>query len=158
VRWGHVDLAGKALAVIGKGEKPAVIGLPPQLVEHLFQWKGMWAAGAGRVPQAEECVLVALNNPQGIGQERRSDPRWGVGIGVDAIGRLVGRAGIKAGLGKLEPHDLRRTFAGILEDRGTPIEDISKALRHSNITTTQKYLEQNPRRTIAVTEGLVLDL
>jgi integrase/recombinase XerD len=158
LRWGNVDLPGRTMSIVGKGDKPATIGLPPQLIEHCFQWRGIWAQGAGRVPGPDEPVLVAFLTAsvgRGAGLPR---PGWGLGLHVDSIGRSVSSAGLRAGLGKLEPHDLRRTFAGLLEDRGVRIEDISKALRHSNITTTQRYLEQNPRRAIAVTEGLLLDL
>jgi integrase len=58
----------------------------------------------------------------------------------------------------IAPHDLRRTFAGLLEDQGVPIEKISAALRHSDIGTTQRYLADNPRRTIEALDGVVIEL
>lgn len=38
-------------------------------------------------------------------------------------------------------HDMRRSFAGIVQDQLGDIRSTSQALRHSNIGTTQRYLE-----------------
>jgi integrase len=46
----------------------------------------------------------------------------------------------RAGLPKLAPHDLRRTCAKLMRDGGAPIERVSEALGHANISTTQTYL------------------
>jgi integrase len=41
----------------------------------------------------------------------------------------------------LKPHDLRRHAATYASRSGTPLEIVSKVLlRHSNLSTTQKYL------------------
>ena len=39
------------------------------------------------------------------------------------------------------PHDMRRTFAGLLAER-VDIAQVSRALRHSTIAMTQTYLEK----------------
>jgi site-specific recombinase XerD len=44
------------------------------------------------------------------------------------------------GLKNINPHALRRGFAKSLLDKGAPITDISKALGHSNLAVTTKYL------------------
>ena len=41
---------------------------------------------------------------------------------------------------ELDPHDLRRTYAQLGYEAGIPLTQLSKLLGHSNITTTQKYL------------------
>lgn len=43
-------------------------------------------------------------------------------------------------IGVVAPHDLRRTFAGLADKAGISIQEISCALRHSSVTTTQRYL------------------
>lgn len=43
----------------------------------------------------------------------------------------------------IRPHDLRRHAATYPSRSGTPIEIVSKVLlRHSNLSTTQRYLER----------------
>jgi hypothetical protein len=41
---------------------------------------------------------------------------------------------------------LRRTLAGTLDARDTPIQDIRAVLRHDTIAATQIYLGENPLR------------
>jgi integrase len=57
-----------------------------------------------------------------------------------------------AGLGHVAPHDLRRSVAGALHEAGTPIDKISRLLRHSNVAVTERYLSRLPR----ANEGAVL--
>ena len=53
---------------------------------------------------------------------------------------VVKKAGDLVGI-HLKPHDLRRHAATYASRSGTPLEIISKVLlRHSNLSTTQKYL------------------
>jgi integrase/recombinase XerD len=50
------------------------------------------------------------------------------------------RAGELVGV-RLRPHDLRRHAATFASRSGTPLEIVSKIiLRHSNLSTTQRYL------------------
>ena len=46
----------------------------------------------------------------------------------------------------LRPHDLRRTLAGTLDARDTPIQDMRAVLRHDTIAATHIYLNDNPLR------------
>ena len=53
---------------------------------------------------------------------------------------VVKKAGELVGI-HLKPHDLRRHAATYASRSGTPLEIVSKVLlRHSNLSTTQKYL------------------
>ena len=45
-----------------------------------------------------------------------------------------------AGLGKVTPHDLRRTFAKLAHQGRAPIEQIQISLGHASIQTTERYL------------------
>ncbi len=46
----------------------------------------------------------------------------------------------KAGLGKITPHDLRRTFAKLAHLGRAPLEQIQISLGHTSIQTTERYL------------------
>jgi integrase len=81
---------------------------------------------------------------------------WDLPLGDDGIYVAVRKAGERCEL-SLAPHDMRRSFAGILEDDGIPVTDIQRAMRHTNVGITSGYLEQNPRRAAAVTKGLTID-
>ena len=45
-----------------------------------------------------------------------------------------------AGVDKLAPHDLRRSFAKLAHKGGAPIEQIQQSLGHASIQTTERYL------------------
>jgi integrase/recombinase XerD len=44
-----------------------------------------------------------------------------------------------AGMPEGHPHQLRDTFAVALLEKGVPLEDVSRALGHESIKTTEKY-------------------
>ena len=46
----------------------------------------------------------------------------------------------KAGLGRITPHDLRRTFAKLAHPGRAPLEQIQISLGHASIQTTERYL------------------
>ena len=46
----------------------------------------------------------------------------------------------KAGLGKITPHDLRRTFSKLAHLGRAPLEQIQISLGHASIQTTERYL------------------
>ena len=46
----------------------------------------------------------------------------------------------KAGLGRITPHDLRRTFAKLAHLGRAPLEQIQISLGHASIQTTERYL------------------
>lgn len=146
--WGQVDLYNKTITLVGKGEKLATIACPPQLREAIDVWRG------GRAPGPSDPVFCRFRNyADGVAfYDRQVAPEWAHRLGETGIRNVVRDRAKAAGLGRVAPHDLRRTFAGLLEEKGTPIQAISRALRHSSVATTQKYLDGNPRRTIAAAE------
>jgi integrase len=152
VRWG--DIQGTSLLGKGKGEKPFEVRLLGPLAEAVMLWRAEWVKGAGRFPTSTDPLFPRMRSQWGA-----PDPAviWHTGIGTEGVARAVVRAGLRVGM-DIAPHDLRRTFAGLLEDQGVPIEKISAALRHSDIGTTQRYLADNPRRTIEALDGVVIEL
>lgn len=84
--------------------------------------------------------------PPGAGQQRELVVAWtrGVTSGVTVRERIALRARA-AGIDHLRPHDLRRSFAGILEDANTDMRDIQAALGHEQLATTERYLKQRTK-------------
>lgn len=50
-----------------------------------------------------------------------------------------------AGITHLRPHDLRRSFAGLLEANGASLSEIQAALGHEHSITTERYLKQRQK-------------
>lgn len=70
--------------------------------------------------------------------------RQRVTAAVSVRARIMLRAQA-AGITHLRPHDLRRSFAGMLEDNGAPLREIQEALGHAHSITTERYLKQRPK-------------
>jgi integrase len=54
----------------------------------------------------------------------------------------------EAGVKGLRMHDLRRTFATLAVEGGASIEQVSRALNHSSIAITQRYVHQSDREAV----------
>ena len=72
--------------------------------------------------------------------------------------QYVDRHGNQIGIAYLRPHDLRRTFAGLLDARRVPLQDIRVVLRHDTIDATHAYLADNPLRARRHLRRFTLDL
>lgn len=71
---------------------------------------------------------------------------WTRGLTSTArVREIVGSRARAAGITHLRPHDLRRSFAGMLEDQGDTLRDIQAQLGHKHMSTTERYLEQRPK-------------
>lgn len=141
--WDDVRLAAREIHLRGKGNQPAVVGIGPDLLVALRDWQARYEYRLGR-PVRSERVVVAL--PGG-----EDEPgRFGAPSTKSTVLDIVRRRGTEAGIPTLRPHDLRRTFAGLLDDGGWPLHDIRRALRHVEIRSTQTYLEQSTRKQTAV--------
>jgi integrase len=74
-----------------------------------------------------------------------------------AVRQIVARRAEAADLGVVATHDLRRSFAGFLDEDGAHLQDIQAALRHSSPTVTARcYLDSSPRRAIDAVADLRL--
>ena len=63
---------------------------------------------------------------------------WAAAAGI--VSGPVLRPVSKGGLGKVTPHDLRRTFAKLAHRGRAPLEQIQISLGHASIQTTERYL------------------
>ena len=144
------------LRIIGKGNKERVSPLSARAQQLLRPWFAMrfesfedhngQPVSMSNLPQTVKRapLFVALDrwgNPIDESDERTQEGKRSVGIyatGIDAIlSNVASRADIQ---GKVTPHDLRRTYATALEEKDWSIHDIQKAMGHSDISTTQRYL------------------
>lgn len=108
------------LQVRGKGSKDRIIPISIRLAQILEDWHKI--TGDGYIARS-----LGMNRELG---ERLSDVQ---------IYRIVAQYGGKIGK-ELAPHDLRRSYAQLGYEAGVPITQISKLLGHSNVATTQRYL------------------
>ena len=129
--WEQVDENKAEVFFTGKGRKTASVWLNEPTCLLRSEWRARYPTSNGNRP-----VLCKFRNQAGMGLVTL----WGQPLLDRSLGDVVRRVSVQAGV-PFRPHDMRRSFAGILQDRGVPIEDISAALRHSNIGTTQRYLE-----------------
>ncbi len=143
-RWGDLSLQNNrvVMQVHGKGRKVAVIDVPKVVVRALDYWRLAVAPNAERPP--DHTALVRR-----IWKGGRVST---TGLTPDGIWWIIGDAAKAAGIEHVAPHDLRRSVAGALEEAGTPIEKISRLLRHSNVAITERYLSRLPKRN----EGAIL--
>lgn len=60
---------------------------------------------------------------------------------VSNINKIIEKWGNLSGIGHLSPHDMRRTFATNLAEKGISLEKLQRILGHQDIKTTQKYIK-----------------
>jgi integrase len=153
VRWGDVDFSSGrhgVVHVVRKGGKPAQMPLNPAARRMLFEWRGRFIEAVGHditglriIPQTRSLIVGSpLERPQ----RRELVVTWtrGITAGVTVRERIALRARA-AGIDHLRPHDLRRSFAGMLEEAGTDMRDIQAALGHAQLATTERYLKQRTK-------------
>jgi len=87
-----------------------------------------WIAARGRVRPGK--LFLPINKGNNVGGERISD---------QAVYVLLNKRRVQAGLARLSPHDLRRTWVGDLLDAGADIASVQKLAGHASPTTTARY-------------------
>ncbi|MDN3661177.1 tyrosine-type recombinase/integrase [Vibrio agarivorans] len=61
-------------------------------------------------------------------------------LSAQAIYNIVAENSLRAGLGIIKPHDLRKSFGTTLDRAGTSLTVIKDLLGHSDISTTDDYI------------------
>lgn len=127
LRLDGLDLAAGQARVIGKGQQPRVVVLPPPLQPIL-------AAYLAEVRPALPDSPLLLANPV----SRVTTPLHG--FSHEAVYREVVLAGTRAGVpGRHFPHRWRHTFATELVRAGVDIHLVQRLLGHRSITATVGY-------------------
>ena len=116
-RWVIVDL-------IGKGGRVRTVPMP-SWTKHAID---AWLVGAGL---SSGLVFRSMNKAGRV---------IGKSMTARTIFEIVHGAGVRIGVPKLAPHDLRRTFAKLAHKGKAALEQIQLSLGHASVTTTERYL------------------
>jgi integrase len=75
-----------------------------------------------------------------------------------AIWQVVLKYAQATSLGKLSPHDLRRTCAKLCRKAGGELEQIQLLLGHASVQTTERYLGTEQNLASAVNDAIGLEM
>jgi integrase len=154
--WGDLELTSTGDTVLhvhrGKGDKYRQVPPTPRTVEYLARWRQLVVALRGEEPAPADAVFVPATMVC-AGLVHVTEPRlvfhWHRHVCTVTVRNIVKEGGTRIGQPRLRPHDLRRTYAGLLEDNEVPIREIQKNLGHSSVATTETYLQDNPSKRAA---------
>lgn len=159
LRWRDIDLEQATLSVVGKGAKPAVVGLPEEACAALDVWRSQTRQHQGRQPAQSAAVFCTGQRVGGLYAPAEYRMHWGRPMTGDNVRRIIAAHAEAVGLGVVATHDLRRTFAGWLDEDGCDLKGIQAALRHSSPgVTVSCYLDPSPRRALDAVRTLQLGL
>jgi len=129
VRLGDLGRDGSLLVRCGKGGDARLVYLTAQALEAVTQHRATLEAVGDLDP-----LFPSRKRRKGLLSPMRA------GSAVDLINRLMRERGIA----NASSHSLRRTHAQSLEERGTSMRIIQRQLGHKHLTTTERYLAQQP--------------
>jgi integrase/recombinase XerD len=145
--WDQFNSDFTELRVVVKGNKRLTLPIMEDLAEELRAWRRKaWIDARAVIPSIREAF-----DPGQL--RRRRSVNWDRSLGEAGIYAVVKKAGRKLGV-ELAPHDMRRTFAGWLEEQGLDLRLIQGLMGHENIATTAGYLERNPARLRRAVTGM----
>lgn len=122
------DLEKNYIIIKGKGNKERIIYLPKWASDSI----NCWLTYRGTDPGYLICKIDRWSLKPYIRES----------ITPSHVLKLVGK---RAG-NKVKPHDLRRTFIGMLLDAGVDLSTVAEMAGHSQVTTTAKYDRRNDTR------------
>jgi site-specific recombinase XerD len=132
--WAIVDL-------VGKGGHIRTVPMPDWVKQEIDRWCGTARISAGRVFR---CVC-------------RAGSIWGDGMSEQTVWHIVRTCASKLGLGRIAPHDLRRTCARLCHGAGGELEQIQFLLGHISVQTTERYLGCKQRFQGAVNDRIGIE-
>ena len=135
-RWVIPDL-------LGKGNRLRTVPVPAPVKARVDEW--LLAAGVQKGK-----IFRSVNKGDCISGEGIADEK--------AVWQMVLKYARATALGKLSPHDLRRTCAKLCRKAGGEIEQIQMLLGHASIQTTERYLGTKQNLATAVNDALGLEL
>lgn len=99
-----------------------------------------WARRAGL--RDDDWLMCEVRGEMAVVKGGREGERGKGGISGEMIRKIVGRVSEDSGVGRIRPHDGRRTCGGLIVETGGGggLRQAQMQLRHSNITTTARYI------------------
>ncbi|OLT46864.1 tyrosine-type recombinase/integrase [Cellulosimicrobium sp. CUA-896] len=125
-----VDLDGRTVRVLGKGDKDRVVPFGVPAARAVRRWL---EAGRPAVVTARSGAALLVGDRGG---------RWGPRQVRDAVHRLAAAAGVE----DVAPHDLRHSAATHLLAGGSDLRSVQEILGHSSLATTQRYTHVTAER------------
>ena len=131
-----VDLDGRLVRVMGKGQKERVIPFGAPAARSAAEWL---ARGRPALIDGAPAGAATLGSPFLVGRKgKRADQRQI----REAIHRLASRAGVA----DVAPHALRHTAATHLLGGGSDLRSVQEVLGHASLSTTQRYTHVTAER------------
>jgi site-specific recombinase XerD len=129
LHWSDLQRQGRnrILAVHGKGSKLRQIKLTASVESTIEAWRE-------HHPFGDEGNALIFTRVMKNGRVTN------LPITDKVVWLVVKKSADTAGLGKIAPHDLRRSFARGAFEAGASFELIRQSLGHSNIATTERYV------------------
>lgn len=125
-RWVFAD-------VLGKGNKYRTVPIPAGVKARIDDWLN----AQERLDFGPDFKLFCPIKRGG------RIPQESVALSDSAIAYIVRVRAEGAGLGKIAPHDLRRTFAKAVRKAGADLDQIKVVLGHASTATTEGYVGEN---------------
>ena len=122
--YGDILSAGRALTLLGQGNKERLACVPARPWQRLELWVDQVRG------EAPGPLFTRIRRHDCLTDERLTD---------QAVYHILQVRQREEGLDRCAPHDLRRTFATALLDNGEDLITVKDAMGHASVTTTQKY-------------------
>jgi integrase/recombinase XerD len=123
LQWDHVNLlTGRLMVREGKGSKDRTLWIDDKTITQLRDWRDRQTERTG----IQDVVFTTL-------QGKALHPRY--------IQQMLERYSEKAGIRHVHPHLLRHSFAVEFLEQGGNIRSLQMLLGHSDLSTTQVYLQ-----------------
>jgi site-specific recombinase XerD len=146
LRWPMFKRDLSTVTFVGKGAKLATLPLPATLQTELARWRDVEPEGAVPFPSFHSAFDDDGNHIV--------EAQWTRPIGANGVYYIIKEIADKLGVPSLAPHDLRRTFAGLIEEKGVGLRDLQQLMRHSQLATTDRYMKSDPGRLAKIVRGV----
>jgi site-specific recombinase XerD len=120
---GDYEQSAGALVVRGKGNKERIVYVKHGAAAALADWLTVRGDDPGP-------MFLPINRGGRIGRHAMT---------AQSVFAMLRRRGNQAAVRDFSPHDLRRTFIGVLLDAGADISTVQRMAGHANVTTTARY-------------------
>jgi integrase/recombinase XerD len=142
-----VDARWTLRNITGKRGKIRTVAIPAIVKALLDEWLAAAGVDSGR-------IFRPINKGGNLAGEQMS---------AEAIRQIIERARRVANdngadLPALAAHDLRRTYARLAREAGSPLEQIQFSLGHASIKTTERYTAMDQNFTVAPCDAIGLAL